>query len=190
MPFIEESAIATNSLSLLPSDESVVWSESDFAAALIRLEKLQEQVNSLRMALPMILFNFADLRSGPDVLYRRFEQSAITTTTTVANLKRDWSDEQTQITFRRARISAKKNPSSLLGTNRYMSLGDVFPDLDDKSGTKDKQENAVRSVVVEEIETAAEEINDIVEAYGAEHPDFIIERDLERDTIKVCLIRA
>lgn len=187
---MEEPAIVLESLPQLPRDESVVWSDSDFAAALFRLEKLQEQVNSLKMALPMMFFNFADLRTGPDSLYRQFEQSAVNTTTTVANLRRHWADEQTQIILRRARSSAKRNPDSLLGTNRYMSLGNIFPDLYNKSRIEIKQESEVHTTDVVDIETAVDDISGIVEAYRVERSDFLIEHDAETDTIKVCSIIA
>lgn len=131
-----------------------------------------------------MLLNFADLRTGPDNLYRNFEQSATTITHNVAALKREWHDDQTQIALRHARLSKRASPNDIDFVSRYADLADIFPiphgakDEDKTSGGRTEGPTEVQ-----EKETAAEDVDGVIDAFKSNHPLFKVE--LTGSSIKV-----
>lgn len=141
------------------------------------------------MSIPTLLSHFDDLRTGPEDLYHKFEQTATTTTTAVACLKRDWADDTTQTALRCAKRSVKADSRiGPVGLRRWVEISDVFPANIGREGNQMKQEDTKLDLGDQEVETAPEKIDIIVDTFRAGHPTFSLETStgVGGYTIKVC----
>ncbi|KAK8191149.1 uncharacterized protein BKA78DRAFT_352567 [Phyllosticta capitalensis] len=94
----------------MAAPESSDWDEARCAAALASLEKLQSQLDQLRLGIPTVLGPLKTPHPSPEAMFRDFKESATAVSVALNNFKSDWRSENTQMLLQHTRESEKANP--------------------------------------------------------------------------------
>ncbi|KAK7538803.1 uncharacterized protein J3D65DRAFT_350643 [Phyllosticta citribraziliensis] len=101
----------------MAAPEASDWDEARCAAALASLERLQSQLDDLRLGIPSILTPLKTLHQSPEAMFRDFKDSATAVSVALANFKNDWKSEDIQRLLHHARESEKNNPDLSQGVH-------------------------------------------------------------------------
>ncbi|KAK4494023.1 hypothetical protein PRZ48_015209 [Zasmidium cellare] len=82
---------------------------AEYEAALAHLEKLQDQLDALRAAIPTVVAPLSQKYPTKEHLFADVKNGALTATTDLKEFRDNWSSEQTQSLLARASESKQQN---------------------------------------------------------------------------------
>ncbi|KAI6876224.1 hypothetical protein KC343_g11865 [Hortaea werneckii] len=89
--------------------EQPAWNAPEYERALAHLDKLQEQLDSLRSAIPSQVAPLLRTGTPRHQMHQESYKAAIKSTEDLKDVRADWNSEQTQQMFARARESVQKD---------------------------------------------------------------------------------
>ncbi|KAF2814402.1 uncharacterized protein BDZ99DRAFT_379793 [Mytilinidion resinicola] len=84
--------------------------EAECVAALAYLEKLQDQLQDLRLTMPRILGPLRTPHPSPAALYQDFRHASMSSVNDLKKFRSTWQSPETQTLFEKAKESQKANP--------------------------------------------------------------------------------
>jgi hypothetical protein len=82
------------------------WDENAIIASLARLEMIQEQIDSLRQTMPLLVRSLTRSHDTPQDLYKDFRNITVQTQKKLISVKQSWESKETRDIFERAKVRA------------------------------------------------------------------------------------
>ncbi|KAF2145066.1 uncharacterized protein K452DRAFT_295621 [Aplosporella prunicola CBS 121167] len=129
-------AAATNAV-----QEDQPWDEAQCVAALAALERLQDQLDEVRLVIPALVEPLKVPRDTPRELFLDFKQTAIGVSKRMQNFDRTWKAQETQSILAYARQRQKADPDLDQGRDvlRYGWLNDAVKENKVQSAPQDNE---------------------------------------------------
>lgn len=87
----------------LPTTTPQDWDETTIISSLARLETIQEQLDSLRQTMPLLVRSLTKPHDSPQDLYKDFRNITVQTQKKLINIKADWESKETKEIFERVK---------------------------------------------------------------------------------------
>lgn len=156
------------------------WDEAQCKGALAHLEKLQEQLDELRLTIPRIIQPLRTAHTTPAAFYADFRQAAVGANKNISKFKVVWQSQETQSIFEHAKESQKTDPdlSACVRVPKYGWV-DTLENEKEAAGAIEK-EDQVMMLKNEELD-----ITGIVDAFKHEHPKFKVNLEADNQLIHI-----
>ncbi|KAF2473204.1 uncharacterized protein BDR25DRAFT_323796 [Lindgomyces ingoldianus] len=148
------------------------WDEARCIAALAQLERLQEQLDDLRLAIPRMVEPFnSDLARGP-VVFKAFKQSVIRAQNDMKAFRAQWHNQDNQSILEHAKESYNAN-TDLSASSQVPRYGWVLQE-NIESQIPDRIANGGKKVQDSDATLSIEEISQIIQEFHKAHPNIKI----------------
>lgn len=155
------------------------WDETQCKAALAHLEKLQEQLDELRLTIPRIIQPLRTAHTTPAAFYTGFRQAALGANKNLSRFKAAWQSQETQSILEHTKESQKADPD-LSACVRVPKYGWVdILDNEKEAGAVEKGDQ-IAMLNNEEVD-----ITGIVDAFKHEHPKFKVNIEADNQLINI-----
>lgn len=153
------------------------WDEQTIISSLARLETIQEQLDSLRQTMPLLVRSLTKPHRTPEDLFKDFRNVTVQTQKKLISVKATWESKDTKDIFERVKARSQEN---VVVDVEDIKRVPVYGWIEEVEGRRNK-----RKFEGERDEVLGEEgVTKLVEEYKARHEG--IEAEYKDDTIKVC----
>ncbi|KAK3078069.1 hypothetical protein LTS18_008520 [Coniosporium uncinatum] len=170
-----------NALATTATLDESNWDEAQCKASLARLEKLQNQVDTLRLTIPNIIHALAATKtySSPEQLYRALNHAIVGGSSALVHLRTAWNDPQTNKLLEHVKRSYQENADLSAGAKiqRYgwADEAKLESGADIVAPTQSEQ---AQSTIEEE------DVGKIVDGYKQINPTFKVDYDEQAHRIE------
>ncbi|KAF2019585.1 hypothetical protein BU24DRAFT_122744 [Aaosphaeria arxii CBS 175.79] len=140
-----------------------VWDESQCVAALAQLERLQAQIDDLRLTIPRVVAPLSPQITKRPELFAAFKKAAVGSQSNIKAFRTTWQSQETQALFEHTKASLEANSDLTPGAQlpRYgweqKEIRDRDAEARRRDGAKDGEDKAVVSMSKEERERILQE---------------------------------
>lgn len=145
-------------------------------SSLARLETIQEQLDSLRQTMPLLVRSLTRPHRTPEDLFKDFRNVTVQTQKKLISVKATWESKETKGIFERVKARGLEN---VVVDVEDIKKVPVYGWIEEVEGRRNK-----RKFEGEDDQFGEERVRKLVEDYKARHEG--IEAECEDDTIKVC----
>ncbi|KAF2086581.1 hypothetical protein K490DRAFT_43612 [Saccharata proteae CBS 121410] len=165
--------------------EPASWDESQCQNALASLERLQDQLDELRMTIPSLITPLRTYHESPESLHRDFKHTVIAAHRRLNNFGKTWKSEATQEILARARESRQTDPDLSPGANvpRYGWVDTVAEEKKPSDGAGTQGMEGFKAVAAKH---ESLDVKSIIDAYTKAHPKFKV--DLGEPSRKITIL--
>lgn len=152
------------------------WNEQTLMSSLARLETIQEQLDSLRQTMPLLVRSLTKPHRTPEDLFKDFRNVTVQTQKKLISVKATWESKETKDIFERVKAKSQEN---VLVDVEDIKLVPVHGWIEEVEGRRNKRKFEGEGEVLGE-----EGERKLVENFKARHEE--IEAEWKDDKIKVC----
>ncbi|KAE9979139.1 hypothetical protein EG328_001080 [Venturia inaequalis] len=151
------------------------WNEQTMISSLARLETIQEQLDSLRQTMPLLVRSLTRSHRTPEDLFKDFRNVTVQTQKKLISVKATWESKETKGIFERVKARGLEN---VVVDVEDIKKVPVYGWIEEVEGRRNK-----RKFEDEDDQFGEERVRKLVEDYKARHEG--IEAECEDDTIKI-----
>lgn len=153
------------------------WDEQTIISSLARLETIQEQLDSLRQTMPLLVRSLTKSHRTPEDLFKDFRNVTVQTQKKLISVKATWESKDTKDIFERVKARSQEN---VVVDVEDIKRVPVYGWIEEVEGRRNKRKFQDEGDKV----LGEEGVKKMVDEYKARHEG--IEAEYKDDTIKVC----
>ncbi|TID24908.1 mediator complex subunit med27 [Venturia nashicola] len=179
-----EPADTTASDAMSKPTSPIDWNEQTMISSLARLETIQEQLDSLRQTMPLLVRSLTKPHHTPEDLFKDFRNVTVQTQKKLISVKATWESKETKGIFER--VKARSTEKVVVDLEDIKKVP-VYGWIEEIEGRRNKRKFKGEDEVVDEegVNKLVDEegVNKLVDEYKARHEG--IEAEYKDDTIKI-----
>lgn len=170
-----EPANTTPSGAMSNPNPPIDWNEQTVINSLARLETIQEQLDSLRQTMPLLVRSLTKPHRTPEDLFKDFRNVTVQTQKKLISVKAIWESKETKDIFER--VKARSHENVVVDAEDVKKVP-VYGWIEEVEGRRNKRKFEGKDEVLGE-----EGVRTLVDQFKSRHEG--IEAEYKDDTIKV-----